>query len=153
MAVPKTKGDSLTTNKGKVMVRINLRVTEAPTPPEVFCSILRWDGELELVGMYVDTGAQTSVLPKKLMQDLKYELLDGGDVLIEQAGIAKQTFNATEALITLRFEDIEGNISVQKQMRVWFAETTKHLLGYTDALEHCELFVDTPSYAGWIEFK
>jgi hypothetical protein len=75
------------------------------------------------------------------------------DVMLEQAGIAKQAFRAKEATIFLKLEDRNGNMSAEMSVRAWFADTTKVIIGFQDILDRATLHVDfRQSRAGWIEF-
>jgi hypothetical protein len=82
------------------------------------------------VGM-IDTGAQLSLLPLYML-----DFLDHEDVMLEQAGIAK------EATIFLKLEDRYGNISPELTVRGWFANTDKIIIGFQDILDRATLHAD-----------
>jgi hypothetical protein len=99
----------------------------------------------------VDTGADTSLLPIGLLDTVEHTVLNS-DIEVQQAGIAQQYFKAIEAKIILYFEDLQGKISSQREVRAWFTETDETLLGMVDILEYATLFIDyCQTRSGWIE--
>ena len=101
----------------------------------------------------VDTGAQVSLLPRYLMNSVAYRISERGEVMIEQAGIAKQSFKATEAYVTVFLEDAAGNRSETMEIPVWFANTNDVLLGFAGVLDRAVLHIDMPNLAGYIEIQ
>jgi hypothetical protein len=72
--------------------------------------------------------------------------------MIEQAGIARQAFQAIEAEVILRLEDLQGNTSPELTVRAWFADTDKIIIGFQDILDRATLYADfRQSRTGWIE--
>lgn len=91
------------------MVRIALNLYLNPTQVEAFVVLKRKDGiEHRLVGI-IDTGAEISLFPKSLLNILEHEIVSETPITLEQAGIASQTFEVQEAIVTLQFEDQQGN--------------------------------------------
>lgn len=132
------------------MPKIQLRVYHDQA--EVFVNLKRKDGEgFEKFAFIVDTGAQTTLLPTRFMDILDYRLSELGDVVIEQAGFAQQSFKATEAFITIFLEDELGNQIVQFETKVWFAGEKTFLAGFGGLLERSILYVDMPKLKGNIE--
>ena len=134
------------------MARILLNVYRDPGQVEVFLNIKRKDGGYDKRAAIVDTGAQLSLLPSLLMSVLDYRQTEQGSFTIEQAGIAKQTFQAVEADITLFLEDETGARTNDFTARVWFADTSDILLGFEGVLDRAILHVDMPALAGYIDF-
>jgi hypothetical protein len=81
----------------------------------------------------IDTGVQRCLFPLSMLDLIDHE--DVEEVLLEQAGIAKQAFQAKEASIFLKLEDRHGNISPELHVRAWFAETDRILIGFQDILD------------------
>ena len=90
------------------MTRIQLRVYRDPGQADVFLNIKRKDGGYDKRAAIVDTSAEVSLLPSFLMHVLDFRPSERGAFTIEQAGIAKQTFQAVEAYITAFLEDEAG---------------------------------------------
>jgi hypothetical protein len=98
----------------------------------------------------VDTGAQKCLFPLNMLDFLDYE--DVEEVELEQAGIAKQTFRAKEATISLKLEDRYANTSPELTVRAWFADTDKIIIGFQDILDRAALYADfRQTQTGWIE--
>jgi hypothetical protein len=91
------------------------------------------------------------LLPERLRADFAHRLSDQGAFMIEQAGLAGQTVEATEAFITLSLEDETGARTPDFEARVWFAETNTALIGFADILDRAILHVDMPRRHGWLE--
>ena len=127
-------------------MRIQLYVVTYPIYRlEAFVSFNRPDGAYERTVAFVDTGAQVSLFPNTLLDRVENTpIADGGTIELEQAGIAGQVFTATEAFITLRLEDMQGNRTQDLSIRAWFANTSVALLGWRDLLEMGILHVDAP---------
>ena len=133
------------------MPRIQLRVYSDPGSVEVFLNIRQKDGnDYRLTGV-VDTGAAVSLLPVALMPILSYRTI-GDAITIEQAGIARQAFTATEAIVTLFLEDQTGMRTNPFDATVWFADTDVVLIGFKDILERSVFHLDMRNtQTGWIE--
>ena len=133
------------------MTRIQLRIYTSPPQVEVFLNLKQPDGDDYRVAAVVDTGAQITLLPSRLMNFVEYRIVDQGSVTVEQAGIARQSFSATEAIVRLFLEDTNGSRTSEIEARVWFGNTGAILLGFQDVLDQAALFVDMRSHLGWIE--
>lgn len=134
------------------MPRINLFIYRDPGQVEVFVNLLRLDGTYERLMAIIDTGAAISLFPRELLNVLSYRLGERGTFIIEQAGIANQSFEAIEAYITVFFEDAAGNRTHPTEILVWFAETAVSLVGFEGVLDRAVLHIDllTNSQA-WLE--
>jgi len=133
------------------MPRIHLRVYIEPGEAEIVCNILIQDGEYERLTAIIDTGAEVSVFPERLLNTVVYRLSERGQFTIEQAGIARQVFEAIEAYVTITLEDQYGNVTRPFEIPVWFANTKIPLIGFAGVLDKSVLFIDTPKRMGWIE--
>ena len=133
------------------MTRLELQIFQQPAIARIVMNIKRWDGQDYLLEAEVDTGAQVSLLPIRLMDILNCQVIDESEIIIEQAGIAQQSFKAVEANIILSLEDLAGNQTPQFQARVWFADTSAVLLGFADILDRAVLHIDMPQRLGWID--
>lgn len=134
------------------MTRIQLRVYRDPGQADVFLNIKRKDGGYDKRAALVDTGAQVSLLPGFLMNILAFRPSERGAFTIEQAGIAKQTFQAVEAYIAVFLEDEAGNRTNEFEILVWLADASDILLGFDGVLESAVLHLDMPNLSGYIEF-
>ena len=85
------------------------------------------------------------------MNFVEYQIIEQGSVTVEQAGIARQSFSATEAMLRLFLEDSNGARTSEIEAPVWFANTGAILLGFQDVLDQAVLFVDMRIHLGWIE--
>lgn len=135
------------------MPRLQLRLYVNPGGADVFMNIRLKDGNFQPMAAYVDTGAEVSLLPIEFMEKCAYRLVNDKPVTIDQAGIARQVFTATEATIKLFLEDYTGTRTGEFEARVWFADTDEVLLGFADILDHATLHIDMPQRAGWIEMN
>jgi hypothetical protein len=99
----------------------------------------------------VDTGAQVSLLPSLLMNVLEYREGERGSFVVEQAGIAEQSFQAIEAYLTVFLEDETGSRTDDFEVRVWFAGTHDVLIGFDGLLDRAVLYLDMPGLAGYLE--
>jgi len=133
------------------MTRIQLRIYTDPPQVEVFLNLKQPNGEEYRVAAVVDTGAQITLLPARLMNFVEYRIVEQGSVTVEQAGIARQSFSATEAMVRLFLEDTTGARTSEIETHVWFANTGAILLGFQDVLDQAALFVDMRANIGWIE--
>jgi hypothetical protein len=135
------------------MSRISLILTVNPYQAEVFVRYKKTDGIFETEVALVDTGAETSLFPKMWLNTAEHKLADT-TVVIEQAGIAKQSFDAFEAEIILKLEDSVGNVSAELRVSAWFAETDKVIIGFKDILDRAILHVDfLDTRTGWLEIR
>lgn len=133
------------------MPRIQLRVYTDPGSAEIFLNVKQKDGGNYRLTAVVDTGAAVSLLPTALMSILDYRI-EGNTITIDQAGIARQSFTATEAIITLFLEDQSGTHTNPFEATVWFADTDVILIGFKDILEKSILHLDMrDTQSGWIE--
>jgi len=132
--------------------RIQLRVYTEPGQAEVFVNIKRRDGGYYTRAAVVDTGAQTSLMPDELMPLVEYRLSERGRFMLEQAGIAAQAFEATEAYVTVFLEDMAGARTAEFEARVWFTDTIKFLIGFSDILDQAVLHLDMPHLTGYLDF-
>ncbi len=133
------------------MPRIQLKIYRDPGQIEVFLNIRRKDGGYDKRAAIVDTGAQLSLLPSLLMNVLEYRISGRGAFSIEQAGIAKQSFDAVEAIVTVFLEDETGQRTDDFDVRVWFADTSDALLGFDGVLDRAILYVNMPDFTGYLE--
>lgn len=132
------------------MPRIDLILTFQPSEIEVFVGYKRTDGIIIPHIATVDTGAELSLFPISWLKTAEHTVLR--EVILEQAGLAKQAFEAVEAEIIVRLEDLKGNISPELKVRAWFAETDKILLGFQGILDSAILYADfLQSRTGYLE--
>ena len=132
-------------------MRIQLRIYTQPGGVEAYINLKRRDGGYRTVTAWVDTGAAVSLLPDVLRSELDYRLSERGNVVIQQAGIAGQHFEATEAYVTVNLEDQTGTRTPDFEIRVWFAEANDLLLGFDSVLDHSILHVDMLNLQGWLD--
>jgi hypothetical protein len=133
------------------MTRLNLILATSPYEAQIFVRFKLQVGDFDAMIGVIDTGAEVCLFPIEWLKITEHHLLDN-DVILEQAGIAKQSFEAVEAEITLYCEDALGNESTPIKVRAWFAETTKVILGFRDVLDHAKLYIDyQESRSGWID--
>lgn len=78
------------------MTRLHLRTYIAPGAAELFCNVLRQDGNYERLATIVDTGAQVSMLPDDLLDLIVYR--EYTPIIIEQAGLPSRHFKAQKRL-------------------------------------------------------
>jgi hypothetical protein len=130
---------------------LNCAFTLTPGEAEVFCNLLRKDGTQEKLTATIDTGASISLFPRELLDIVQYDGLQATNIIVEQAGIAQQAFQAIEAEVTLSLEDASGNITKPLEIRAWFANTNARLIGFADVLERGILHIDMPGQTGWLE--
>jgi predicted aspartyl protease len=132
-------------------MRIQLRIWVNPTYAEVFVNIRTADGHHKTVNAVVDTGADVSLIPMSIMEELDYRLLSSEPIILEQAGIAKQVFEAYEAVVSVYLEDVQGNRSTEFDLPVWFADGQTTLIGFEGLLDRAVLHMDMPALGGYIE--
>lgn len=133
------------------MARIPLRIYKNPSSLEVFLKVRRKDGDEERLFAMVDTGAAVSLLPASLLESIDYRLNQHGKITIDQAGIAKQAFEATEAFVHVFFEDVAGIKTKAIEVLAWFADTDFALIGFEGILDQGILHVDMPNLNGYLE--
>jgi hypothetical protein len=133
------------------MARLNLVLINQPYEVQVFVRFKLRDGNFDTMVAVVDTGADICLFPRRWLETAEHTILDK-DIVLEQAGIAKQAFEAIEAEITLYCEDALGNESTPIKVRAWFADTTKVILGFRDVLDRAKLYIDyQETRTGWID--
>ncbi|MBZ0282655.1 MAG: hypothetical protein K8L97_18080 [Anaerolineae bacterium] len=133
------------------MTQIQLRIYYDPSECQVFCNIARKDGTLEKLTATIDTGAAVSLFPRELLDLIAYRPTDDASIIIDQAGIAKQSFQAVEAVITISLEDAAGNLTQPFEITAWFTDTETRLIGFKDVLDQSILHIDMPQRSGWLE--
>jgi hypothetical protein len=134
------------------MKRIKLRIDKRRYRAETFLTLHRIDGVDERLLVIVDTGAQTSLLPRSLLAKIDHRLSERGTFILEQAGIAHQTFEAVEAVIKLSLEDGAGGDTGEFEAPVWFSDTDRLILGFRGVLERAILHLDMPNLSGYLDF-
>lgn len=135
------------------MPRVQLQAYLDPGRAEVFLNIKTKDNGYERLVAVVDTGAQISLLPTRLLNILDYRIVGRGTIIAQQAGIARQQFTANIALVKLSLEDQYGVRSVELTVPILFAEDTDEvLIGFDGILDRAKLYIDIlDSRTGWIE--
>jgi hypothetical protein len=123
-----------------------------PGEVEITFGIRRTDQLYERMTGSVDTDAEVCLLPRSLMDKVEYRFSEQrSEIIVDQAGIAKQSFRATEGFVTIILEDKFGNITQPFETRVWFAETDIALIGFDGVLSNAILHIDMPQLSGWLE--
>jgi hypothetical protein len=135
------------------MTRIQLRLYTDPGEVQIFCNLLRNDGNQETITATIDTGASISLFPRELLDIIAYRTTERGTVVIEQAGIADHSFQAIEAFVRIAFEDMLGNMTQPFEIRAWFADTTTRLIGFEGVLDQYVLHIDMLRLEGWLEIN
>jgi hypothetical protein len=134
------------------MPRLQLRVYVDPGEAEIFVNVRLRDGSYYRMVAVVDSGAEVSMLPAYLQQTALYDVVGDGDIVVEQAGIARHFFSATQATVRLFLEDEFGTETNEFEAHVWFSDTTVFLLGFKDILDRAILHIDMrDSRSGWID--
>jgi deoxyxylulose-5-phosphate synthase len=123
-------------------MRIFLRIYVNPGEAQIFCNLLRKDGNLETITATIDTGAGICLFPKELLEILSYRASGDEHIVIDQAGIAGQFFDAVEAFVSISLEDEFGNVTSIFEVPVWFADTRTVLIGFTGVLDRAVLHID-----------
>lgn len=121
------------------MTRLQLRVYKNPGRAEIVTQFKRVNGEYETMTAVIDTGAEVSLFPETLLKIIEYRLTQRGKIKIDQAGIAQQSFDATEAIVTIQLEDMVGNRTQDIEIRAWFTDTDVALLGFEGLLDRANL--------------
>ena len=136
------------------MPRIQLRLYVNPEEAEIICNVRRENGTYERLAAIVDTGATVSLVPDDLLSKVSYRLSERGSFTIEQAGIARQSFEAVEAYITVFLEDESGQHTHPFEVPVWFAPTRKSLIVFDGILNRAILHIDMlEERRGWIDIN
>ena len=133
------------------MTRIQLRIYINPGEAECSLRVKRKDGDFEELTAIVDTGAQISLFPIGLLNIIQYDEASANTVVIDQAGVAGQRFEAIEAKVTVYLEDSFGARTEEMDIRAWFAEGDNALLGFDGILERAIFFLDMPNLRGYLE--
>lgn len=113
--------------------------------------IKRRDGDFEELTAIVDTGAAVSLLPISLLDVIQYDDANSTKVVIDQAGVAGQHFEAVETTITIYLEDMLGVRSEEFEIRAWFADSDNPLIGFGGMLERAVFHLDMPNLSGYLE--
>lgn len=133
------------------MARVALKLNILPGKIETFIRFKGKAGHFEPKTGFIDTGAEISLFPINILDDLEHNIIEP-NIEIEQAGIAGQVFKAIEAEVTIYLEDLQGNTSPEIQVRAWFGDTDKVIIGFQDILDRAALHSDfRQSRTGWIE--
>ena len=133
------------------MIRLQLRIYTYPGEAQIFANLQRKDGDQETITATIDTGAAISLVPIELMEIIDSRSSAASKVVIDQAGIAGQSFEAVEAFVTISLEDTVGNLTPPFEIPVWFAATTTPLLGFAGVLDRVILHLDMLQQIGWLE--
>jgi Retroviral aspartyl protease len=128
---------------------IQLRISTDPGVAEIFCNLLRKDGNQEKITAVIDTGAEISLFPLELFPLLQTK--EQEEIEVEQAGIAKQSFGAVSTRIQIAFEDATGNLTPLFEIPVWFANTDARIIGFAGVLDRSILHIDMLQQSGWLE--
>ncbi len=133
------------------MTHIQLQIYLAPEQVDIFCKLKFKDGTFERLSAAVDTGAEVSLFPLNLLDGVDYRLSERGKIIVDQAGIANQAFEAVETFVTIVLEDANGNLTQPFEIPAWFADTNQPLIGFAGVLDRTVLHVDMPQRDGWLE--
>lgn len=134
------------------MPKIQLQVFDDPGALEVFIRYQTTSGNFEWRSCMVDTGAPISLFPLDMLHIVDHLLTDKSRIQIEQAGIARHSFEAVEAYITIALEDTTGARSNPFEIRAWFADTSKALIGFDGVLDRAILHANLKTERdAWID--
>jgi hypothetical protein len=133
------------------MTHLQLRIYVDPSEAQIFVNLLRLDGNHETIAATIDTGAAVSLFSIDLLDVIAHRPTGQGTVLIDQAGIAEQFFEAVEALVTVSLEDESGNRTEPLEIPAWFADSDTPLIGFAGILDRAILHIDMPQRTGWLE--
>jgi hypothetical protein len=122
-----------------------------PGAAEVFVNYRQQDGSFDRITAVVDTGAEVSLFPITLLPLLDHRFTGRGRFTVEQAGMARQSFEAVEALVTVFLEDQFGARTIPFQAPIWFAATEEALVGFAGILDRAVLHLDMPRLNGYLE--
>ena len=133
------------------MPKIQLRIYIDPGQAEVVLGIKDKQGFHERVTAIIDTGAAVSLFPNDLLDKVDFRPAERSAIIIDQAGIAGQSFAATEGFVTLFLEDQYGARTQEFAARVWFADTGQALVGFDGILDRAILHIDVRTRTGWMD--
>ena len=133
------------------MTRLLLRIYVNPGEAHIFSNLLRKDGSQETTAATIDTGAAISLFPAELLELVAYRPIGDEKIIIDQAGIANQSFEAVEAFVTISLEDEFGHLTQPFEIPAWLADSAIPLLGFAGVLDRAILHIDMPQQVGWIE--
>jgi hypothetical protein len=134
------------------MTRIQLRIYVSPREAEIIFNVRLKDGSYEKSAATVDTGAAVSLFPRYFLDKIEHRLTEKrGVFMVEQAGIANQSFEAVEASMTLFFEDGDGHQTEPFEIPVWFADSDLALIEFAGVLDRSVLHIDMLQLQGWLE--
>jgi hypothetical protein len=106
----------------------------------------------ERLAGFIDTGAEVSLLLNDLLDKVRYRPFGSGTIIIDQAGIAGQSFEATQAFVMIILEDYAGARTESFEIPVWFGDTAIALVGFDGILDRATLYIDMCEIrSGWIE--
>jgi hypothetical protein len=133
-----------------MMSRVALGLNVEPGSVDLVTNIRLPDGTYYRLTAFIDTGAEISLFPRRLLNFIEHEVI--AERTVDQAGIAGQSFSATEARIKLFFEDATGGETDEIEAIALFADTSIELIGFQDILDRAKLFLDyQETRTGWIE--
>ncbi|MFN8373303.1 MAG: hypothetical protein U0694_10570 [Anaerolineae bacterium] len=125
-----------------------------PEEVEITFSVRRKDQTYERLTGIVDTGAEVSLLPRTLLDKIGYRPSERlGELTVDQAGIAKQSFSAIEGYATFVLEDQYGSRTPPFEARVWFADTDIALIGFEGILNRAVLHIDMLERIAWLNIN
>src|SRR5207253_1371801 len=124
-------------------MKVSLRVITNPAHALVYLNVRLKNGGYERMSAVVDTGAEFSMLPNRLMEVLDYEITERQTVEIERAGV--QTFTAQEAKVWLYADDESDHRSPDYECIIWFAAGQEVLAGFGGLLNRATLYLDMPN--------
>lgn len=134
------------------MGRVNLILYTDPGSAEVFLNLRLKNSEYTRLTAVIDTGAEVSLFPRSLLDDVEHRLTERPNILVEQAGIAHQAFEAVEAFIHVFLEDASGGKTKDLEIRAWFTRSNVALVGFADLLDRATLHMEMrQDRNGWIE--
>jgi hypothetical protein len=133
------------------VTQLRLTVYQNPGAAELFINLRQKVDGYKIWHAYIDTGAPVTLLPARWMPVLDYRLSGHGSFVVEQAGIAEQTFEAVEATIEIFLEDRTGVRTTPFEAPVWFAATDEALIGFDGILDQAILHLDMPHLNGTLD--
>jgi hypothetical protein len=135
------------------VTKLQFRMYQNPGAAELFITIPTRDGDLIRASATLDTGAEVTVLPDSIMESCEYRLSELGHVIVQQAGIAHQVFEITEAYVTLYLEDEFGNRTQNFEAPIWFTDTDEPLLGFKGILDEAIFCIDMRDLSGYLDIN
>lgn len=134
------------------MSHVELLLYVDPGEFELIINMKRKGAGYECLAATIDTGAAISLFPRDLLDEIDHQPLVQ-PVIIDRAGIAGQSFEAVEAMVSLFLEDTKGNQTMELEVPCWFGVTQENLIGFAGLLDRATLFIDMrQTRTGWIEF-